>query len=827
MAASDSVGSEDPTVAPDGAPASPSGLEDAVSGLFWPFFRNREVSDALKRLVFPRILARKSENAPIRMWVAGCATGEPVYSLALSLLEFLGEGSRARRIQIFGTDPSEGSIATARAGVYSDAAIGDLGEDRRQRYFTSTHAGFHINERVRNLCYFVRHDLARDPPFAKVDLVSCRALATGVDRSQLEGVLTRFHHSLNNPGFLVLDGAEGSSSREPLAWLGEESQIFARVSGSGRRAEDQDWGSDEVSAADVIFAAASDNLPSLDQELETAREHLQAVNEELTTVNDELATRIREGAESKHDLVTVLNAVDVIPLVILDKERRIVRFTSPMQKYLNLLPSDLGRPFGDIQPNIDAPDLDQQVAEVLATSVSREGEVRDRGGGWFRLVIRPYPTNEGVGGVIVSLLDIQNFKHHLTEVQRAKDDAERADRAKDQFLAVLSHELRTPLSSLLMQAQLLRQAGSDAARRDRACEAVERSTRIQMKLVDDLLDVSRIMTGKLRVDLQPCDLAEAVQSALDQVAALLSRKSIELSVSLDRSLGVVAGDRTRLEQVVLNLVGNAIKFTPSGGKITVSLARSAGLAHLLVSDTGMGIEPDFLPHVFERLSQSDVGARCHSGLGLGLAIVRHIVDAHGGTVRAESAGPDKGATFRVVLPLISSGPIVVRDTSPSSGAREPGGRAIAGLLAGRRILLVEDDVGLRDALSEALALTGAIVEIAESAALGMAAFRRFRPEAILCDIAMPGEDGYAFIGRIRALSAARGGDTPALALTALAGATDRRRALAAGFQMYLAKPIDVSHLAETVVQLLPAAPTTRMPRSRREQSRHPRQRKRV
>jgi two-component system CheB/CheR fusion protein len=499
--------------------------------------------------------------------------------------------------------------------------------------------------------------------------------------------------------------------------------------------------------------------------------------------------------------------------VIVDKQRRIRRFTPQARSILNVVASDVGRSLGDIRLNIEAPDLDQWIAEVIATLVPKEWETRDGSGRWYRVLIRPYRAAGAVDGAIVSLLDIETFKQHLREVQLAREKAELADRAKDQFLAVLSHELRTPLTSLLMQTQLLRDAGSDVMRRDRACGAIERSTKMQMKLIDDLLDVSRIVTGKLRVDLQPVSLVAAVEAALASIAGLAAGRSIELKVSLDQSLALVAGDRTRLEQIVLNLLGNALKFTPKGGRIDLSLEAVAGLAHLKIADNGIGIDPSFLPRIFERLTQTDASStREHAGLGLGLAIVRHLVDAHGGTVRAESAGLGKGATLSVTLPLMSSTPTASSLQPPASREVQRVDNVVTSEIAGRRILVVEDDTAVREAIAETMARRGAIVKTAESATTGMLVFRRFRPEALVCDIAMPGEDGYVFIRKIRALGAERGGDVPALALTALAGEADRRRALGEGFQMYIAKPIEIAFLVQAMGQILrigKAAPKAR------------------
>ncbi len=566
---------------------------------------------------------------------------------------------------------------------------------------------------------------------------------------------------------------------------------------------------DGLGSANAELVSGNEELQSLNQELEAAKKALQSTNAELSMVNDALNARNSEVSQINSDLVNLLNTVDV-PILILDKHRGIRRFTPKARNILNVRQADVGRSLDDIRPNIDVPDLDRQITEVIETMVAKESEVKDREGRWYRMQIRPYKTAENhIDGAIVSLFDIDALKNHISEVQHAREEAERADQAKDQFLAVLSHELRTPLSALLIHVQLLRQLGSDSGKRDRACAAIERSTKMQVQLIDDLLDVSRIVTGKLKVALEPVNLVAVVKATFDTMGALAESKGIELRTFLDQAVGPVSGDRTRLEQVVLNLLSNAIKFTPSGGRVDVVLEEVGGLAHLRVSDNGMGIDSHFLPRIFNRLTQKDSSStRPHGGLGLGLAIVRHLVDAHGGTVRAESQGTGHGATFHVALPLLAER--TASESAAALGRSVPvfqqdvprGGLGVARRLSGRRILLVEDDAGTREALAEMFTEGGATVKTAQSAGEGISSFEEFYPDVLLCDIAMPVEDGYSLIRRVRARDPERGGNTPALALTALAGEANRRRALSEGFQMHLAKPVDMDRLADAVVELL-------------------------
>jgi two-component system, chemotaxis family, CheB/CheR fusion protein len=408
----------------------------------------------------------------------------------------------------------------------------------------------------------------------------------------------------------------------------------------------------------------------------------------------------------------------------------------------------------------------------------------------------------------------------LAHAQQAREEAERANRAKDQFLATLSHELRTPLSTMLMQAQLLRRGGMDDARLRRAGEAIERSTKMQVQLIDDLLDVSRIVTGKLRMQLQTVHLPEVVKAALESVSAQADRKSITFEVTLDESLGPVSGDPTRLQQIVWNLLTNAIKFSAEGQRVTVVLEPMDGHARLRVSDSGAGIDAESLQRIFDRFIQEDSSStRMFGGLGLGLAIVRHLVELHGGTVRAESPGKGQGATFTVILPLMPvrrgrAEPASPADSESTRALSQPRNAGASSRLMGLRILVVDDDPGTREAATELLRLAGAEVRAAESVETALALVEDFMPEVLLSDIAMPGQDGYTLIRRVRALGPKRGGDVPAIALTALVGDADRRAALSAGFQRHLAKPIDIERLVEAVAELSAgAAPSEEGPAS--------------
>ncbi|HVZ85403.1 MAG TPA: chemotaxis protein CheB [Polyangia bacterium] len=960
------------------------------------FFRDPEVFAALESRVLPAIVEQKPAGAAIRVWVAGCSTGEEVYSIGISLLEVLGEATNP--VQIFGSDLSEAIIAKARAGVYPDSALRDVSEERRKRYFVKTDRGYRISKTVRDLCVFVQHDLARDAPFSKLDLVSCRNVLIYFDPILQRRILPTFHYALNQPGYLLLGRTESIAGfgrwfspvdkpnrvfvrtavpstlrfaprataqpveRQPASdvapafvrrsvdlgryldrvllaryappgvLINERMEVlqfrgqtgaflqpapgepqndiikmarpglvsalragiaeakkemapvvrsgvevdqdgFARTcnlvvfpftappdvkeplyvvlfeeaapgeAGEGRpnvnRRRRSDWldegrripkvehelmatkeylqslieehgrTNDDLGSANEELVSGNEELQSMNEELETAKEELQSTNEELTTVNDELHSRNQEVTQANSDLLNLLVTVD-IPIIILDIERRIRRFTPKARSILNVLPSDAGRPIDDIKPNIAVADLDQQIAEVIDTMAMKESEVQDREGRWYRMQIRPYKTTDNkIDGAILSLVDIDALKHLVGEAQEARSESERANHAKDLFLAVLGHELRTPLTTLLLRAEMLRHEGAaDPAKLARAAETIERATRVQMQLVDDLLDVSKIAAGKLKVKMRAVDLSSVVRAAVEGVSGPAQARSIELDVTLDESVSAVEGDPARLQQVVSNLLTNAIKFTPERGRVGVTLDVADGSARVRVSDNGAGIDPDFLPQVFNRFSQGDTSStRMHGGLGLGLAIVRHLVEEHHGTVEAHSPGIGKGATFIVTIPLAKA------RQEPADGEMfaPPWGKDPAEVRDHRQmkdlpVLVVDDDLATREAVADMLKGMGARVSVAGSAAEGLSAVRLLRPKVLVCDIAMPGEDGYTFIRKVRALDRETGGETPALALTAMAAEDDLQRSLEAGFQVHLTKPVDLTRLSEAVIQLAERQP---------------------
>jgi two-component system CheB/CheR fusion protein len=942
------------------------------------FFRDESCFDELKAVAFPEILRQKPPGSPIRAWVVGCATGEEVYSLAISLIEHLGAGPPIHPVVIFGSDLSEKAIEEARAGIYKDAAVRGLGEERLQRFFVRTERGWRISQAVRELCVFVRHDVARDPPFSRLDLLSCRNVLIYFGSALQRRVLAAAHYGLNQPGYLLLghsesatgvpkwfapashggmlflrrpgpstfrfaprtgaipavtarsadDGLSPFRTPGPLARQVDElilarygppgvvvnehlevvqfrgrtgpfleppqgepqSQLLkmarsglagplrlllaqarkssvpvrkervvvegstpgqtcdltvlplgavdgddrgfvvlfeerpaalpgprrARRGGAGAVAsvdvaasraleeeltatkehvaallEEHVRGNDALASVNDDLVSSNEELQSLNEELETAKEEVQATNEELATLNDELHDRNQELLRVNADVLNLLDAVE-IPILMLDQDHRIRRFTRRASTFLGLTQADVGKRIGEIALPVQVPDLEPWIARALEESTLVEAEVHDGSDRWHRLQIRPRRGAGGqVDGAILSLVDIDELRNEVAIAQWARDyarsiveavpvplivldaglrvlsanaayyglfaeepaetegraffelgagewdqselqravaaslgaegffkalelvrqvpgaanrvtsvsgrsiaspagepmillaiedvterrrderlraeslalaeeslrTAERTDRAKDHFLANLSHELRTPLTAILLHSQALQRSPLDAVASARAGAAIEMNTRRQAKLVEDLLDISRIAAGKLSLVLEEVDWRSLVLGVVETVMPAAAAKSVQLLATFDGEPPLCLGDPGRLQQVVANLLGNAVNFTPAQGRVDVRIDAVDGLARLVVTDTGRGIDQAFLPRVFERYAQE--GSAASPGLGLGLSIARDLMELHGGSVSAESLGRDLGSTFTVMLP---------RKVAPAAGA---------------------------------------------------------------------------------------------------------------------------------------------------------------
>ncbi|MBN3947850.1 MAG: response regulator [Nostoc sp.] len=440
----------------------------------------------------------------------------------------------------------------------------------------------------------------------------------------------------------------------------------------------------------------------------------------------------------------------------------------------------------------------------------KEGRLRCKDGSYIWTLISAraiFDEQNQFLGAIAMLTDITDRKRTESERDRllqleqlARAEAEAANRIKDEFLAVLSHELRSPLNPILGWAKLLQSRKFDEKALKKALQTIERNAKLQAQLIEDLLDVSRILQGKLNLNMIPVNLASTIEATMETVRLAAEAKAIQIEMMLDRTVGKVLGDSARLQQVLWNLLLNAVKFTPTGGQVNVRLECIDAQAQITVSDTGKGIDPDFLPHVFDYFRQGDsTTTRKFGGLGLGLAIARHLVEMHGGTVGAQSLGEDKGASFTVSLPLIKDAATINDDTNADSSTAV----FAASPLMGLQILIVDDNADTRDFFTFVLEQFGAIVTAVASGNEALQALTQSKPDILLSDIGMPEMNGYMLIEQVRTLEAQGGGkQIPAIALTAYAGEIDQQQALKAGFQQHIVKPVAPEELLMAISNLV-------------------------
>lgn len=553
------------------------------------------------------------------------------------------------------------------------------------------------------------------------------------------------------------------------------------------------------------------------EQLRTARDVAEAKAEEL-----EAEARVRkkaeEAAKESENLFRVMADTAPVLIWVAGTDKLLNWFNKPWLDFTGrTMEQELGNGwFEGIHP------LDlERCMEIYNSSFesrkpfSMEYRLR-RYDGAYRWVldngVPRFSSNGEFLGFIGSCIDIHERKQSeaereklLKEAQTAYKQAEIANRMKDEFLATVSHELRTPLNAILGWTQMLKNGIVGYEQLPKAIDTIERNSRSQAQLVEDLLDVTRIVSGKLRLNIKPVELTSVVETAIDTVRPAAEARGVEIEKHFDDLPALVSGDAERLQQIVWNLLSNAIKFTPKGGRVTVRLERAESAAQITVRDTGKGIEPEFLPYVFDRFRQADgTTTRKHGGLGLGLAIVKHLVELHGGSISADSEGIGKGASFTVRLPL--------RALAEAKAPEENGATSVLNLnlatagdlsidLHGLRIVVVDDERDARELLLSLLTTYGAEVTLCGSAREAFEAVRRENPDLLVSDIGMPNEDGYSLIAKIRCLPESEGGKTPAIALTAFARIEDRIRALSQGFQMFVPKPVEPNELIAAIRSL--------------------------
>ncbi len=1040
------------------------------------FFRDDEAFDQLERHILPDLLQRTSTNDELRIWVPGCATGEEPYSIAILVLEALEKRGERRRVKIFATDVHSDSLEFAARGLYSGESIGRVSAARLERHFDKHGESYQVSSELRQLLVFARHNVMRDAPFTRVDLVSCRNLLIYLQPVAQRRVLGLFHFALKRQGILFLGPSENASAladdfesvdahwriyrkerdlrpgqdtriptprspelravpgmgtlggtsyslsqtigiydalldehMPPSLLVNERRELVHAFGGAGKfikmkdgrpsldvldmvdpdlkvalagalqRAakdgksvvfrglklvidgEERTWkltvrpvsgkrmhlthvlvtiepteqavvvppaphelemaevSRNQLSALDAELRYTKESLQATIEELETSNEELQStneemlaaneelqstneelqsVNEELYTVNGEYQKKIGQLTELTNDMDNLLQSTDV-GTVFLDRELCIRKFTPRVAEVFNLLPQDVGRPIAGFSNTLRHPGLADDLRTVLRTSEAIEREVCDAQGDWFFLRILPYRASNVVDGVVLTLIDIHTLKaaedalfreRHLldslmesvpdaiyfvdakrqfirlnramarrlglsnpadavgkkaseflpeamaksleeadaqvlageaqryrleqighagfwymatrqplrdgagnivgmfgisrdvTEQKQAEDEIRDSITRRDQFLAMLSHELRNPLSAIVAAARLLADDCADGPRRE--VDVIERQSRHMAKLLDDLLEASRVTQNKIALDRHVLDMRRIVEDAAEAVRDTFKAREIQLDVSVPQSPLLVDGDPVRLQQVLANLLANSAKFTGAGGKASLRATSEGNYVVVEVRDDGVGIDPKLLGSIFDMFVQGDAPLfRPDAGMGLGLALVRALVDMHGGHVVAHSNGAGRGSTFTVRLPHALA-------TAPSA---TPPVRTRIRWKSGKRIAVIDDNVDSCTMLQALLSRAGYEVHCAHDGPAGIALVDRVAPDVALIDIGLPGTDGYEVARRLRAVDKNR--SLYMVALTGYGRPVDRASALEAGFDEHVTKPLHPDELS--------------------------------
>jgi two-component system, chemotaxis family, CheB/CheR fusion protein len=935
------------------------------------FLRDPGAFESLERVVIPEILEKVPPEQEIRVWVAGCATGEEAYSLALLMHEQLEAAGRPINAKVFATDVHRSSLEIASQGVYPEEAVADLGERRLARYFQRKGDGYHVGQELRQMIVFAAHNLLKDAPFTKLDLVTCRNVLIYLQPMAQKKTLSLFHFGLKVDGVLMLGSSETpgelheefstidehwkvyrkrrdvalsadarhplrapemlrrssilvapartvadptlvaaydalldrymppgfliSERRELLHVFGEGERFFrirpgrsssdvfdllrdefkagvtgaiqkirkdlapVRYSGvravidgheavyrisaepvenrrsksmqiyvsivelteaptaagaAGRTAPklDTDVGElsrDRIESLESELRFTKENLQATIEQLETSNEELQAtneelmasneelqstneelhsVNEELYTVNAEYQNKIAELIELHADIESLLASTEV-GTIFLDNEMKIRKFTPSISRAFQLLPQDVGRRIDSFAHNILQADLERHIAAVLRGAPACQREVFDRDGRCYLLRICPYQTPRGIHGAVLTLVDV-------TALKKAESDLAEAVRRRDQFLAMLSHELRNPLNAVVSAASLLGASDAPPDTITHAQEIIRRQSEHMARLLDELLDVSRMTQNKMQLRKRPFDLRRSVEDAIIAVEPRLRETNIEFTCRIaDESIGV-NGDPGRLQQVVSNLLDNAVKYTPAGGQVRLSVQPEGGEAVIRVKDTGIGIEPSLLEKVFDLFVQTKHTLdRASGGMGVGLTLVRSIVELHGGRVETYSGGSGCGSEFVVRLPLA---PAKTQNALPECSPPVPAEGA------GKLIVIIDDDADNRDMLQALLQLHGYQAGAAANGPEGVELIERLRPLAALIDIGLPGMNGYEVAEHVRRNLV---DEQPYLvAVTGYGQPEDVQQALERGFDRHIIKPLTIDKLRELLAEFSAARP---------------------
>jgi two-component system, chemotaxis family, CheB/CheR fusion protein len=980
------------------------------------FFRDPEMFQALAEGVFPRLLADKTSRNPLRIWVPGCASGEEVYSVAICLHECMANQVSDRRIQIFGTDLSDAAIDHARAGYYLDNISADVSTERLERFFTKVDDHYQIAKSIRDLCVFAQHNLIRDPPFSRLDLISCRNVLIYLDQALHRRVLSLFHYALKPHGFLVLGPSETvSQSAEFFEYLGDGHRIYVRKDASERaelaldtsesptrqqtsigssktfsgqldvdrmlkesdrvllsryapacvlvdedlnilqfrgetslylehmpgpatlnlqklarpsllvvlstaisqvrkeggpvrregisleaqgatremsleviqiRApeanapcylilfeksphsmtgekhgmllggfwnrlfgrtnlpaagrttaqsegdrdfqklkqeleatrdflqatiEEQEAAKEELKSAHEELLSANEEFQTTNEELETAKEELQATNEELITTNDELRHRNRELNQSNDALRASRDYAEAIiatvrePLLILNQELRVVRANRGFYEFFNTRPEETENrrlyEIGEGQWNNSS--LRAQLEEIVPRNTSFcEFEMVKAfpqiGEKALLLQAHRLPSDEQRGELILLAIDDITDRRALEESRRAEREhvieeqasdirgleerdnlLKAADRHKNEFLAMLAHELRNPLAPIRTTLDVLRASVATDSTLEWGWNVIDRQTQHLIRLVDDLLDVARFTRGEILLQKEPILLREVLDHAVETSRPLIDSRNQTLSSELPSEPVYIDGDFVRLAQVFSNLLNNASKYTLEGGEISLTAECLSDEAVITLTDNGIGISAEVLPHIFEAFAQSDRSRpRSHGGLGLGLALSRRLVELHGGNITANSEGPGGGSQFVVHLPVLREALAKAAESAPIDARSIESSKF--------RVLVVDDNVDSAEAIGKLLQLKGHDVRCAFDGASALIIAQQFGPHLILLDISLPDMDGYEVLRRLREQS--RVSQPVVAAVTGFGQPEDRLRSQEAGFDHHLVKP---------------------------------------
>jgi two-component system CheB/CheR fusion protein len=977
--------------------AEQQALADDLLIVVTSFFRDPGGLEVLSRLAFPALMRERAPKDPLRVWVPGCASGEEVYSIAITLLELLGERITATPIQIFGTDVSERAIALARAGIYPDSIAAEVTPERLRRFFLKVDSRYQVAKSIREMCVFARHDVTRDPPFSRLDVVSCCNLLIYLDQGMQRRVLSQFHYALKPLGFLMLGPSESvGESADLFESMDKHSRVFARKAAAGHRALlfDRDpaestarsdaaaagapvvldseriqreadrvllaryappcvlidgemnvlqfrgqtgpylehapgaaslslrklaapalvialgrameearktgepvrtgavrlegpgavreislqvstvqvaeaglhgylvafeearsgragrpapsWWSallrwtrrlsagtapaeqetetarlqreltatrdylqaavegheavkEELKSAHEELLSANEELQSTNEELQTAKEELESTNEELITTNEELTNRNREMASVNEALRAASDYADAIvqstpsPLLVLDASLHVINANSAFYQAFKARAEDTeGRYLYELgDHDWDIAGLREALKRVLSGSERvRNLEIRHpfKGLGEKVMLLSAQRLRGGSNRPQMILLGIEDD----TQRKRVEDELAEANRNKDEFLAMLAHELRYPLAPMRLAAETMRTMGSADSTVTFGAAVIGRQVAHLSRLVDDLLDVSRINRGMIEVQRRPLALSEAVGSAIEISRPLIEEREHHLAVVEAAEAIYVNGDLDRLAQVVSNLLNNAAKFTPKGGEITLSTHLQGRDAVIKVRDNGNGIPAELLPRVFDLFVQADAShGRGYGGMGIGLALARRLVELHGGSIEAKSEGKGKGAEFVVRLPRCDQAPAEPPEPQPAAAGPEA--------RTSYRILVVDDNVDAAKMTQVFLQAQGHRVRCAFDglSALGLA--QEFKPQLVLLDLAMPGMDGYEVLRRLREQA---GAAQPVVAvLTGYGSEETRERLTQLGVDHYLVKPAASQALLALIASL--------------------------